>query len=51
MALFWFAKGILAGEPIQVFNYGKHHHDFTYIYEIVECVIRVLDHPTAGNQA
>jgi UDP-glucuronate 4-epimerase len=43
MALFMFTRAILAGEPIQVFNYGKHRRDFTYIDDIVEGVIRVLD--------
>lgn len=45
MALFKFTKAILAGEKIPVFNYGKHRRDFTYIDDIVECVIRVLDKP------
>ena len=45
MALFKFTKAILAGEPIHVFNYGKHRRDFTYIDDIVDCVIRVLDSP------
>lgn len=45
MALFKFTKAILAGEKIQVFNYGKHRRDFTYIDDIVEGVIRVLDRP------
>jgi UDP-glucuronate 4-epimerase len=43
MALFKFTKSILAGEPINVFNYGKHRRDFTYIDDIVEGIIRVLD--------
>lgn len=43
MALFLFTKNILADEPIDVFNYGKHRRDFTYIDDIVEGVIRVLD--------
>jgi UDP-glucuronate 4-epimerase len=51
MALFKFTKAILAGEPIQVFNYGKHRRDFTYIDDIVEGVIRVLDQPAAANPA
>ncbi len=50
MALFKFTKAILAGEPIQVFNYGKHRRDFTYIDDIVEGVIRVLDRPAMGNE-
>jgi UDP-glucuronate 4-epimerase len=43
MALFKFTRAILAGEPIDVFNYGRHRRDFTYIDDIVEGVIRVLD--------
>ncbi|HHL2559606.1 TPA: NAD-dependent epimerase [Yersinia enterocolitica] len=43
MALFKFTKAILAGESIQVFNHGKHRRDFTYIDDIVEGIIRVLD--------
>ncbi|WP_020008853.1 NAD-dependent epimerase/dehydratase family protein, partial [Thioalkalivibrio thiocyanoxidans] len=45
MALFLFTKKILAGEPIDVFNYGHHRRDFTYIDDIVEGVIRTLDRP------
>ena len=43
MALFLFTRKIIAGEPIDVFNYGKHRRDFTYIDDIVEGVIRTLD--------
>ena len=43
MALFKFTHNILAGKPIDVFNYGNHRRDFTYIDDIVEGVIRVLD--------
>lgn len=49
MALFKFTKAILADEPIQVFNYGKHRRDFTYIDDIVEGVIRVLDRAAPSN--
>ncbi|WP_018862514.1 NAD-dependent epimerase/dehydratase family protein, partial [Thioalkalivibrio sp. ALJ3] len=42
MALFLFTRKILAGEPIDVFNYGHHRRDFTYIDDIVEGVIRTL---------
>ena len=49
MALFKFTKAILAGEKIPVFNYGKHRRDFTYIDDIVEGVIRVLDRPAPVN--
>lgn len=45
MALFKFTKAMLAGMPIQVFNEGRHRRDFTYIDDIVEGVIRVLDRP------
>ena len=51
MALFKFTKAILAGETIQVFNYGKHRRDFTYIDDIVEGVIRVLDRPAPSDSA
>ena len=43
MALFLFTKAILAGEPIDVFNHGKMRRDFTYIDDIIEGVVRVLD--------
>lgn len=49
MALFKFTKAILAGEPIQVFNYGKHRRDFTYVDDIVEGIIRTLDRPAPAN--
>jgi UDP-glucuronate 4-epimerase len=43
MALFLFTRAILAGEPIQVFNYGKMKRDFTYIADVVEGIVRILD--------
>ena len=43
MALFLFTKAILAGEPIKVFNHGRHRRSFTYVDDIVEGVIRTLD--------
>jgi len=49
MALFLFTRNILAGKPIDVFNYGKHRRDFTYIDDIVEGVVRVLDNPAQAN--
>jgi UDP-glucuronate 4-epimerase len=49
MALFKFTKAIMAGEPIQLYNHGNHRRDFTYIDDIVEGVIRVLDRPAKGN--
>ena len=50
MALFLFTKAILAGEPIKVFNYGKHTRDFTYIDDIVEGVIRTSDKIAEAKQ-
>jgi len=49
MALFLFTRNILAGKPIDVFNYGNHRRDFTYIDDIVEGVARVLDRPAEAN--
>ena len=49
MALFKFTKAMLSGDSIPVFNYGKHRRDFTYIDDIVEGVIRVLDKPAEPN--
>jgi len=46
-----FARRILAGEPIDVFNYGKHRRDFTYIDDIVEGVVRTLDRIPEPNPA
>ena len=51
MALFLFTKAILAGEPIQVFNNGQMLRDFTYVDDIIESVIRVLEKPPAGDPA
>jgi len=50
MAPMHFAKSILSGKPIQVFNHGKHRRDFTYIDDIVEGVLRVLDHPAQPDE-
>jgi UDP-glucuronate 4-epimerase len=50
MALFKFTKAILAGEKIQVFNNGKHRRDFTYVDDIVEGIVRVLDRPAPSNK-
>jgi UDP-glucuronate 4-epimerase len=49
MALFLFTKAILAGKPIDVFNYGQHRRDFTYVGDIVEGVVRAMDHVAAPN--
>ena len=49
MALFMFTRKILAGEPIDVFNHGRHKRDFTYIDDIVEGVVRTLDRIAAPD--
>ena len=51
MALFVFVRKILAGEPIDVFNRGAHRRDFTYVDDVVEGVVRVLDRPAAADPA
>ncbi|HJW47310.1 MAG TPA: NAD-dependent epimerase [Lysobacter sp.] len=49
MALFLFTKAILEGQPIKVFNHGRHKRSFTYVDDIVEGVIRTLDSVPARN--
>ncbi len=49
MALFLFARAIQAGKPIDVFNYGHHKRDFTYIDDIVGGVVAALDHVAQPN--
>lgn len=49
MALFLFTKAILENKPIQVFNFGRMQRDFTYIDDIAEGVVRVLDRPAQPN--
>jgi UDP-glucuronate 4-epimerase len=51
MALFKFTKGILEGSPITVFNGGNMVRDFTYVDDIVEGVVRVIDRPAAPDPA
>ena len=51
MALFKFTRGILAGEPIPVFNEGRMIRDFTYVDDIVEGVVRVIDRPAGPDPA
>ncbi|HWW62356.1 MAG TPA: NAD-dependent epimerase [Thermoanaerobaculia bacterium] len=51
MAIFLFTRAILAGEPIQVFNNGEMIRDFTYIDDIIEGVVRVLDRPAEPDPA
>ncbi|HEX6992803.1 MAG TPA: NAD-dependent epimerase [Gammaproteobacteria bacterium] len=49
MALFLFTKNILAGKPIDVFNYGNHRRDFTYVDDIVGGVVAALDRVATPN--
>lgn len=49
MSLFMFTRNILEGKAIDIFNYGNHRRDFTYVDDIVEGVIRVIDQPAQGN--
>lgn len=49
MALFMFTRNIIEGRPIDVFNFGNHRRDFTYIDDIVEGVIRTMDHTATAN--
>lgn len=49
MALFLFTRAALAGEPVQVFNNGNMLRDFTYIDDIVEGLVRVIDNPAKAN--
>jgi UDP-glucuronate 4-epimerase len=51
MALFMFTRNIIEGKPIDVFNYGNHRRDFTYVDDIVEGVIRTMDHIAEPNEA
>ena len=49
MAMFIFAHAILAGEPIKLFNHGKMRRDFTYIDDVSQAVVRLLDRPPRAN--
>ena len=49
MALFLFTRNILEGKPIDVFNYGHHKRDFTFVEDIAEGVVRALDRPASPN--
>ena len=49
MALFMFTKNIIEGKPIDVFNYGNHRRDFTYVDDIVEGVVRTSDNTATPN--
>jgi UDP-glucuronate 4-epimerase len=49
MAMWLFAKAILAGEPIKLFNHGNMRRDFTYVDDVVESVVRLVAHPAEPN--
>lgn len=49
MAYFMFTRALFEGRPIKVFNFGEMRRDFTYIDDILEAVVRVLDRPPSGN--
>ena len=49
MALFVFAKAILEGTPIKLFNHGNMRRDFTYIDDVVQAIVRLMDRPPQGN--
>ena len=51
MALFLFTRNILVGKPIDVFNYGQHRRDFTYVDDIVSGIVGALDHVATANPA
>ena len=51
MSLFLFTRKILAGEPVEVFNYGHHARDFTYVDDAVEGVLRTFDKIAAPDPA
>jgi len=49
MAMWLFASAIFAGEPIKLFNHGDMKRDFTYVDDVVESIVRLIDHSAAGN--
>jgi UDP-glucuronate 4-epimerase len=51
MAMWKFAKAILAGEPISLYNHGKMRRDFTYVDDVVESITRLVERPAATNPA
>lgn len=51
MAMWIFAEAIAAGRPIRLFNHGNMRRDFTYVDDVVESVVRLIDKPAAGNPA
>jgi UDP-glucuronate 4-epimerase len=51
MAMFIFAKAIIEGEPIKLFNHGNMRRDFTFVDDVSEAIVRLIDHPPQGNPA
>ena len=51
MAMFIFAKAIIEGKPIRLFNHGNMRRDFTYVDDVVEAIARLIDQPPQGNPA
>ncbi len=49
MAMWIFTKAIMAGEPIKLFNHGKMRRDFTYVDDVVETIVRMVERPPGGN--
>ena len=49
MAMWIFAKAIMEGQPIRLFNHGKMRRDFTYVDDVVESVVRLIDKPAAAD--
>lgn len=49
MAMFIFAKAILAGSPIKLFNHGNMRRDFTYVDDVSQAIVRLMDLPPQGN--
>ncbi|WP_315712783.1 MULTISPECIES: NAD-dependent epimerase [unclassified Bradyrhizobium] len=49
MAMFIFAKAILAGQPVKLFNHGRMRRDFTYVDDIVQAIVRLIGRPPQGN--
>lgn len=49
MAMWKFAEAILAGQPIDLYNYGEMRRDFTYVDDVVESIVRLTEHPAAPS--
>jgi UDP-glucuronate 4-epimerase len=49
MAMFIFAKAIIEGTPIRLFNHGNMRRDFTYVGDVAEAIVRLMDRPPQGN--